>query len=154
MPPFSPGTVQEIPGDNASYRRVELERYRESWQTGFWEPVFHAELKKAGKELLLDPSIVVTHRRSFGLRGFVKGRFRHGVQFGGWRASRLTAARKTLYAVLFPLIPFVLLLRILRQVLGKRRHRGKLLLSLPMVLIFLSAWAAGELTGMLLGPEE
>lgn len=151
MLPFPEGPVLEIPGDNASYKRVSIDRCREVWRHGFWEPAVHAELRKAGLELWLVPSIVVYHRRSFGFFGFLRQRFRHGRQFGAWRASGLTRSRRALYTLLSPTVPFVLLVRIVRQVLGKRRHRGKLFTSLPILVLFLLAWTGGELIGHLEG---
>lgn len=151
MPPFPPGPVPEIPGDNASYRSDQLRRFPDTWKDGFWEPVFHAALKAAGMQLLLEPTVVVTHRRSFGFRGFLRGRFLHGLQFGSWRAARLRGFRRTAYLLLSPLIPVVLLLRTVRQVAAKRRHRVKLALSIPLLAAFFCAWAAGEAVGSLRG---
>src|SRR5216683_3197838 len=67
MLPFERGPVREIAGDNASYKRTHIERYRHVWRNGFWELAIHAELRKAGLPLLLVPSVVVFHHRSFGL---------------------------------------------------------------------------------------
>lgn len=152
MLPFAETFAPEVPGDNASYKRVYIDRCQHVRRNGFWEPAVHAELKKAGLRLLLAPSIVVYHKRSFDLWGFMKQRFQHGRQFGEWRASRLAGPARTLYVALSPAIPLVLLGRIARQVLSKRRHRKELLISLPMVALFLLVWALGELLGYLRGP--
>jgi len=153
MLPFPEGPAPEIPGDNASYKRASIDRYPGVRRHGFWEPAVHAELRKAGLELWLVPSIVVRHKRSFGFFGFLKQRFQHGRQFGAWRASSLTRSGRALYIALSPAIPFALLARIVRQVLGKRRHRGKLFASLPVLALFLLAWTGGELTGYLGGSK-
>src|SRR5712691_1135815 len=153
MLPFARGFVREIAGDNASYDREHIDRCPQAWRNGFWEPSVHAELRKAGLRLLLTPSVVVSHKRSFGLGGFVAQRFWHGMQFGGERASRLQWPRRVLYIALSPAIPLIFLVRIARQVIGKRRHRSKLILSLPLLVLFLLAWSCGELLGYLRGPE-
>jgi len=153
MLPFEPGFVRDIAGDNASYKREHIERCRHVWRNGFWEPAVHAELQKAGLKLLLTPVVVVSHKRSFGLRGFVIQRLRHGMQFGRERASRLPWPQRALYIALSPTIPLIFLLRIARRVFGKRRNRTKLILSLPALVLFLLAWSLGELLGYLRGPE-
>lgn len=153
MLPFERGFVREIAGDNAAYKREHIDRCPGAWRNGFWEPAVHAELRKAGLQLLLAPSVVVSHRRSFGLWGFVTQRFWHGIHFGRDRAARLRWPRRALYIALSPAIPLVFLVRIARQIFGKRRHRTKLIQSLPVLVLFLLAWSCGELLGYLRGPE-
>ena len=151
MPPLRKGFASEIPGDNASYKRVHLDRYQHVWRNGFWEPAVHAELKRAGLQLLLVPSIVVSHRRSFGLGGFLRQRFQHGLRFGAWRAAGLSRPQRALYLGVSWGIPLVLLARIVLRVLRKGRHRSKLFVSLPILVPFLLAWALGEAIGCLRG---
>lgn len=153
MPPLREGFVSEIAGDNASYKRMYIDRCQNVWGNGFWEPAVHAELKKAGLSLLLVPSIVIHYKRSFGFLSFIKQRFQHGMQFGGERASRLSMPKRVLYIVFSPTIPLMFLARITRQVLTKRRHVEKLLMAFPILVLFLLAWACGELVGYLRGPR-
>lgn len=152
MLPFSEGFVAEIPGDNASYKRVHLDRCRHAWRNGFWEPAVHAELKKAGLKLLLTPLIIVYHKRSFGFWEFMKQRFQHGMAFGIWRVSQLAGPKQVFYIIFSPMIPLILLARIARQVMVKRRHWEQFLVSLPFLVPFLLAWSIGELVGYLRGP--
>jgi glycosyltransferase involved in cell wall biosynthesis len=151
MLPFREGFVSDIAGDNASYKRADIDRCQHVWRTGFWEPAVHAELRKAGLRLSLLPSVVIYHKQSFGLWSFIEQRFRHGMQFGAERASRFSKPKRALYVVLSPVIPLVFLVRTVRQVLAKRRHRKELLVSLPILLVFLLSWALGELIGYLRG---
>jgi hypothetical protein len=115
--------------------------------------MIHAEFRKRGLSLSLNPAIVVTHKRSFGLPDFFSQRFRHGRQFGRARVANLSGPRRLAYIVLSPLIPVIFLSRIARQVLTKKTRFGKFLLSLPILTLFLFGWAAGELIGYLTGPE-
>lgn len=154
MLPFPEGFVTEIPGENASYKREHIDRCQHARRNGFWESVVHAELKKAGFQLLLVPSIVVYHKRSYGFSGFLKQRFRHAMEFGRWRTSEVTSSQRALHIAFCPAIPFVLLVRIVRQVLTKRRYRTKLLVALPLLVLFLLAWTLGELFGYLRGPTR
>ena len=153
MLPFRESLVPEIPGDNASYKRVYIDRCHHVRHNGFWEPAVHTELKKAGLQLLLVPSIVISHKKSFSLKGFLKQRFQHGMQFGRERASRFPGPKRALYVLLSPAIPVAFLVRISQQVLSKRKHRKEFLISLPILLLFLLAWTWGELIGYLRGPR-
>jgi len=153
MLPFGRGSVREIAGDNASYKRTHIEHCRHVWWNGFWELAVHAELRKTGLQLLLVPSVVVFHHRSFGVRSFMTQRFRHGMQFGRQRALWVRWHQRALYIALSPAIPVVFLVRIARQVFGKRRNRAKFVLSLPPLVLFLLAWSCGELLGYVRGPE-
>jgi GT2 family glycosyltransferase len=152
MLPLRQQFVSEIAGDNASYKRPHLERLQHVWRSGFWEPAVHAELKKAGFRLLFTPSIVIYHKRSFEFWSFIKQRFWHGIQFGRERASRVSGRKRMLYVLLSPAIPLIFLFRIIRQVISKQRHLGKLVAAFPMLVGFLTAWSFGELIGYLRGP--
>ena len=69
-------------------------------------------------------------------------------------AARICSAASTcrwLRALTSPLIPAVLLFRIVRQVRRKRRHGKELARALPFLLAFLAAWTSGELIGTLRG---
>jgi len=149
MLPFLVKTVREIPGDNASYKRWALDRCKDARRNGFWEPSVHAKLKKDGLQLLMTPAIVVYHKKSFDVLGFMKQRFWHGREFGSARAWNLSGMWRAIYILLSPLIPAVFLARITQQMLQKRRHLRKFLLSFPILMLFLLSWSAGEFTGYL-----
>ncbi len=149
MLPFPERTANEIAGDNASYKRWVLDRYKQARRQGFWEPTVHAKLRKDGLQLLIKPTIVVYHKKSFSLLGFIRQRFWHGKQFGKARTVSLSGIKRIIYVLLSPLIPLLFLSRITQQVLTKRKHRGKFLLSLPILILFLLGWSTGELIGYL-----
>lgn len=154
MLPFGEKTVEDFAGDNASYKRSALDRCREVRRDGFWESFVHAEMRRQGLQLLITPSIVVYHQKSFALVGFMKQRFWHGRQFGSERALKISGLKRTSYVLLSPSIPFLYLSRITRRVLNKRKCFKKYLLSLPILLLFLLSWAAGELSGYLWTQER
>jgi glycosyltransferase involved in cell wall biosynthesis len=150
MRPFSAHVVKDIPGDNASYRRWALERCTDVRTKGFWEPEINQELRKDGFELLLTPTFAVFHGKSFSFFGFMYNRFWHGRQFGMDRASKLSLMGRVVYILLSPMIPLVFLFRITRNVFTKGRHVDKLLVSFPILTLFLLSWSLGELSGYIL----
>lgn len=153
MLPLPAGQVADLAADNASYRRAELEGVGNAWRDGFWEASVHEELRRRGRALALDPSIVVRHRPSFSLGGFLRQRLLHGQHYAR-RRIRGAPGRRALYLAASPAIPLVLAARIARVVLGKRRHRLALLRAAPLLLLFLLAWTLGEALGYLRGPAR
>ncbi len=147
MLPFSEKTVEDFAGDNASYKRSALDRCREARRDGFWESFVHAEMRRQDLELLITPSIVVYHQKSFTFAGFMKQRFWHGRQFGSERAQKISGVKRTVYVLLSPLILPLYWYRITRRVIGKKKHIGAYLLSLPVLILFLLSWSTGETSG-------
>lgn len=147
LPPLVAGEVDDIPADNAAYKRAPLFRHQEQWRDGFWEPQLHRALALEGQVLWLAPAMQVRHRHSYGFTGFVRQRFLHGQKYGGWRASTLPPVRRAMMLALSPLIPLVLLLRTVRRVLGKRGYVLRLVAALPLLAAFFMAWACGEALG-------
>ncbi|MGH9931654.1 MAG: glycosyltransferase [Pyrinomonadaceae bacterium] len=154
MLPFQEVTVNDFAGDNASYKRAALDRYKEARREGFWEFFIHNEMRKDGLELLITPKIVVFHQKSFSLPGFVSQRFWHGRQFGSERAASISLFMRLIYILASPLIPVVFLLRITRLVSDRGKHIKEYVLSLPILVLFLLSWAAGELSGYLWTSEN
>lgn len=153
MLPFPDETVDEIAGDNASYKRSAIERHSDTWEAGFWEPDVHAALREEGHTLRRTPSIVVRHVRSFDFTGFLQNRFWHGRQHGQSRARLVSFPRRLLLIARSPLVPFVLLARVARNVLSRRRHVGVFLASLPLLLVFYLSWTTGEVAGYFSTPQ-
>jgi glycosyltransferase involved in cell wall biosynthesis len=151
MPPVREGFVVEIAGDNAAYKRAAIDACRAAWSDGFWEAAVHTQLRRAGQRLWLAPAAVVCHKRSFDFAGFLRQRFVHGMRYGRDRCRETGVAVRGLRALASPLIPAILLFRIVRHVRNKQRHGKELARALPFLLAFLLAWATGELVGYVRG---
>src|SRR5262249_24870315 len=135
------------PGDNAAYGRTALESVRSTWENGFWEPDVHRALKERGARLMHDPTVVAFQGRSAGAAAFVRQRLAHGRAPRRQRGAGFGTARNVAAVFLAFAVPALLLLRQSRTVLGKGRHRGVFLASLPLLAVFDTAWALGELLG-------
>jgi glycosyltransferase involved in cell wall biosynthesis len=149
MLPFTAGSVKDFAADNASYKRAALDKYETARSRGFWEAAIHAQMVKDGLELSLDPRIVVRHHQSFSFLGFMRQRFLHGRQYGADRAKDFSMLRRLAHIVSSPLIPAIFLWRITRRVMTRKRSWGEYLPALPVMMLFLLSWAAGELLGYL-----
>ena len=149
MRPFAARENPEIPGDNCAYRRELLDRTRELYRHGFWEPEVNRALRGQGVKLWHDPALVVLQGRSAGFGAFMRQRFVHGREYGRLRGRRFGAGRNVAGVVLAVVVPFVLVARTARDVFSRGRLRGRFLSSLPVLLAYDGAWAAGEAMGHL-----
>lgn len=149
MPPVAAGRVEEIPGDNALYRRPALDRAWTEREEGFWETLVHRRLRAEGAALMMAPEAVVRLGPVADRRAFARDRFRHGRHFG---ATREVSGRgeRVLRALAAPMLPILFVARILRRVL--RRNPDRLIplaRSLPWLLLYSVAWSFGEASGYL-----
>lgn len=149
MLPFAPRETMELPGDNAVYTRAALERTRTIHRDGFWEPDVNRALSDGGERLLHSPELVCYQGRSSGLRAFIRQRLVHGRAYGRQRGARFSTGRNAAGVVLAVVVPAVLLVRTFREVFSRRRLRMRLLASLPALVAYDVAWAAGEAAGHL-----
>jgi hypothetical protein len=141
--------IHEIAADNASYKREGLEAHRDAISEGFWEPDFHRLLFAEGKTLAFVPQIRVRLATSFGFGRFCAQRLHHGRQFGAMRVRGIGAGLRLARILSSPLIPAILLAKVLARVIRSRRDLVPFVLSLPALLTFILAWAAGEVWGYL-----
>jgi hypothetical protein len=149
--PFAAGPVDWVSDVNVIYKRRALELTRSLWHERFHEPLVHWELQRRGEELRLDPSLVVDHHRAPAPLGrIVRERFAWGRLFGAIRARDLGLGRRVVLALASPLVPLVVLRRHAR-VQRRRGESGRLLRALPVLLLLLAAWSAGEAWGQLTG---
>ncbi len=158
MLPVPWGTVEDIPGNNASYKRRAFERIanlEDLLSRGFWESTLHQELRARGDRFLSDPSVVVYHRKRFGFRYFLSQRYHYSRSYAGRLALDASWPRRVLRsAAAAALLPPLLLGRIGGRVLRKRRHLRELVFAAPLLVIFTAAWAVGEAVGSVLGPGQ
>ncbi len=153
LDPAPGGEVSHLPGHNSSYEREvllaygdELDRWLEA------ESVLHWDLKAKGHRLYLEPAAKTQHFNFSRLGPSIALRFHAGRLFAGMRRSAWGPARRFVYAAGSPLIPFVRLYRMVRQLCRPNRPRQLIPGLLPMFSLLLAADAAGEMTGYLGGP--
>jgi hypothetical protein len=148
LPPVIDPARVEPPGDNAVYRRDRLEGLQPLWKEGFWEVEIHRALRARGERTTMAGEGVVKHHGEGHLFGLILSRHAHARRYGASRARDLAPAQRLMRIAAAPLVPLVLLGRI---VLGLRA-RGESLVpwlpALPALLLLLVAWSLGEARGM------
>lgn len=146
-PPLSAGETEEIAADNAIYDRAAIMENPDLLKEGFWEPSFHRRFRAAGRKLSIDPELLVVHHGTVRAASFARQRYLHGISYGTERAERSGAGRKLAFLLASPIVPFVLLGRIVSRIANKPKYRSKLVPAFPWLVWFTLAWAAGEALG-------
>lgn len=152
--PVPRGVTDDIPGNNVIYKRSALPHIQDLLDAGRWEHFLHWRLLDVGEQLYSDPSVVVYHRKSFGLGEFLEQRFHYGRSFAGMRVQGGPLWKRALFVVGSPILPPLLIWRIGRRLFLRRRHRLVFLKALPLLTLFTVSWAVGELVGYATGPGD
>ncbi len=157
-PPFS-GIVPALPGNNVIYRRADLLALLADGGVpvgtevaGFYEVFAHARLLAQGRKLLAEPELMVKNVNSWAVRHVTKVPFLHGRGFAAMRTAGGHVGKRALLAGLSGLLPWVIVVRLLRGVLQRGRCTARFLIALPWIGLFAVSWSAGELVGYVLGP--
>jgi hypothetical protein len=152
--PLPAGETAYASDANTSYKRHALEAIRAVWEPSFREVVVNGALISQGKKVALSPDIVVfQHRDELQLGSAMRERYVWGRSYALTRRASLSGPTRLIYAVLSPLLPFVLLFRAARTTFERRRHIGAFLRALPLTALLLSCWGLGEGMGYLWGGD-
>ncbi len=152
LPPLPSGDVESLMGNNVVYRRALLARYRAVIAEGRWEDHLHASMRRDGVRLTCRPGIVVGHKMHYRVRDYLSQRYLYSRAYAGIRASHLAAPKRAVLSLATAALPPVLFYRIVSRVAAAGAHRAELVRSLPLLLLFVCAWAAGEAIGYAAGP--
>ena len=137
---------------NVVYPRAALERVRDVWQSEYHEPVVHDALVRNGFPLYFTRSTQAWQMRegvTFGQAAHE--RFVWGRSYAGNRVPHLSLVKRAIYAILSPVLPFLLTLRCGRNAWERKRLWGRFLKSLPLIFTFHAIWAFGEFWGYVTG---
>ncbi|MCP4609846.1 MAG: glycosyltransferase [Planctomycetes bacterium] len=149
--PLPEGEANILPGNNVSYKRWVIERFRDVIEAGVWDHTLHEHIKDAGIYLYSIPSITVYHKMSARLGWFISQRYHLARSFAGMRFTNVSWFQRALYGAGSVLLPLILAKRIVTSVWKKGRYRRELFLSLPFLVLLLISWGIGELLGYILG---
>ena len=135
---------------NVSYKRSALEAVRSAWETGFNEITANAALMSNGGKLALSSKVIVyQHRSNLSLGSALKERYIWGRSFGVVRCKVMGKMQRMVLAVISPLLPLLVTLKMTVTALQKRRNFGKFLAALPLIVVLLTTWGIGEMMGYL-----
>ncbi|RTL34879.1 MAG: glycosyltransferase [Candidatus Melainabacteria bacterium] len=149
MPPVQSGFIRELPGDNVAYTKSGLDAYWKDRENGFWETLFHHQLREHQQSLYMSPDVKVHLAHTVSGDDFWTVRMRHGRHYGSTRPNTSVPARFVRILSAPILVPY-LVGRMGMRVLTKRKDFFlPYLRALPWLVIFTIAWSIGEVQGYL-----
>lgn len=149
--PAADGPSPTLTVCNVAYRRADLDALpHPPWKTGgFHETAVNDALRARHGPLRLHPGARVTMRRHVTLRHAIRERYAFGRLFGCTRLAYAPASMRLAYRVLAPLLPAVLLGRMLRKAMASAGLRRQLVRGLVPLVLMVLAWSLGEWLGYL-----
>ena len=154
IPPLPEGPSEWLPGNNVVYPRALLERHQSVLGGGRWENHLHDALRRDGVPLICRPEITVGHKKHYTVSEYVSQRFLYARSYAGARVAGASRAKRLAYGMAAFALPGLLFARTVSRVLRKRRHRSELVRSLPLLMVFVVSWAAGEVVGYVAGAGD
>ena len=148
LPPLINRERIEPPGDNAVYVRERLDGLEALWKEGFWEVEVHRALRARGVPVVMATGAPVVHSGEGRLFPLLGQRYAHARHYGASRARRFTTADRLVRIATSPLVPLVLLGRIVAALAARGQSLRPWMPALPCLLPLLAAWSLGEARGM------
>jgi len=152
--PLPSGPTSALPGNNVIYDRALLQRYRDTIAAGKWENHLHDAMHRDGVPMVLRPEIGVGHKKHYTVGEYLSQRFLYARSYAGERVKGMPLAKRLSYGAAAFALPPLLMYRTVTRVLAKRRYRMQLLLSIPLLVLFIASWTAGEIVGYWMGPAD
>jgi len=154
-PPMPRVEATILAGNNTVYRKDVLHTYETQLdELLVSDTVLQLRLAADGGRLLTDPSVSISHRNPTTLRTGVMAEFYYHWCFGAVRASffHWTGWRKFRYLILSPLIPWIRLWRLAKQLLARRQLSSAAFLRTILTgIVLLHAAVMGQAVGILFG---
>jgi hypothetical protein len=152
--PLPAGPTSALPGNNVVYDRSLLKQYRNVIDEGKWENRLHDAMHGDGVPMVLRPEIGVGHKKHYTVGEYLSQRFLYARSYAGERVRGMPLPRRLAYGAAAFALPPLLMYRTVARVLAKRRYRVQLALSIPLLVVFIASWTAGEIVGYWMGPAD
>jgi hypothetical protein len=104
--------------------------------------------------MVLRPEIGVGHKKHYTVGEYLSQRFLYARSYAGERVRGMPLPRRLAYGAAAFALPPLLMYRTVARVLAKRRYRVQLALSIPLLVVFIASWTAGEIVGYWTGPAD
>jgi len=154
LKPQPPGRAAWLTGNNVVYDRALLEEHRDVLAEGQWEDRLHECFRHHEVTLESRPDIRVIHEMHYTVGEYAGQRFLYSRAWAGMRSAGVSPAGRALMFLKSWVLPPVLLFRIVRNGWSCRASRVDVLRSLPLLFVFVLAWAAGEAVGSIFGTGD
>jgi glycosyltransferase involved in cell wall biosynthesis len=145
LPPLADGPAAYVSGVNVAYAGDALRACRPLWREEFHDPLVLDALRAAGYRCRLVPEAGVRTSLRLSPPAAVAHLFGGGRWYGRFRKERVGRGRRLLLALAAPLIPAVMLARVVRLVAARRPAAlPATVAGLAFLSVLLLAWGAGE----------
>lgn len=151
LPPIPAGPSDWLTGNNVIYPRALLQRYRARLGPEQWENHLHDLLRADGVVLMCHPEIVVGHKKHYTVWEYFSQRYLYARSYAGARVLGAPLAKRLFFGAAAAALPPVLFARTVGRIRSKGQHLAELRRSLPLIAVFVCAWAAGEVVGAWFG---
>jgi GT2 family glycosyltransferase len=154
IPPIEEGEVPWLTGNNVTYKRSVLARFRDAFNAGKWENHLHDAFKSEGIRLVCRPEIEVGHKKHYTFGEYLSQRYLYSRSYAGATTKDASFVKRLIRGAASFILPPVMFLRVVSCIWKKGRHRGLLIKSLPLIACFTTAWGLGEVAGCWFGPGD
>ncbi|MBW2242714.1 MAG: glycosyltransferase [Deltaproteobacteria bacterium] len=145
------GPSEWLTGNNVTYQRGLLDRFAAVIAEDGWENRLHDAIRDSGVTLHSHPEISVGHKKHYTFWEYFSQRYLYARSYAAMRAEgKSLPMRLALGGAAFALPP-LLLWRTIQSVRSSGQLQGDLLKSLPLLVLFVSSWAFGEVIGAWFG---
>ena len=151
LPPLPPATASAVAGNNLLLRRSALSQAAAYAAPQFWKTLFVDSLATQGVRSLNAPELLVRYEKNLPGRVWLRRRFDNGRCFAAMRLAHASWSHRLSRVLATPLVPPILLVRLLHDIWPRGRYRAELVGALAWIALGLAAWAAGECAGFILG---
>ena len=151
IPPIPEGSVDSLAGNNVAYKKTVLDRHLHVADEGHWEHYLHAKLKESGVELICQSDLIAGHKKHYTFWEYMSQRYLYARFYSSKRVAQSNIVKKCIYGMGSCILPPLLFYRIVTRIGEKKEYRTLLIKSLPLISLFVLAWAAGEVVGSLFG---
>jgi hypothetical protein len=151
LPPLPPTLPAAVAGNNLLLRRSALSQARAYAAPKFWKTLFVHSLATQGVQSHNAPQLVIRYEKNLPGRVWLRRRFDNGRCFAAMRLAHASVGHRLARVLGTPLVPLIMLVRLLRDVWPRGRYRVELIGAVPWTVSGLAAWAAGECAGVMLG---
>jgi Glycosyl transferase family 2 len=143
--------LPDPPADNALYRRDRLLGLDSIIDQGFWEVSVHRNLRARGERLAFAPGAIVDFQGGPRRSVTFSQRFAHARHYSSDRSRKWSRAHRMARLAATPLLPAVLLERIVRTLRTRKESVGFWISAAPDLALLLASWSLGEAAGLWLG---
>lgn len=152
MPPAPSGAPSVVPGSNCAYQRSVLDRVGARSGDALWDSELAERLSGAGVRFACEPGLSARSEKHLGVARLLAHRHHCSRSYAARRSRHWPRWKRVGFALATPLLPPLVLARIVGAVASRRRHLPELVRALPLLAATSIVWAFGEAVGVLLGP--